>query len=59
VKNPESAVNKTASVIKKLQLRSEHIRVLAFTDLRLAQGGTSVQTACGPPADDYPTSCTT
>jgi hypothetical protein len=54
VKKREAAKNKTATAIKKLQLRNERIRVLAFTDLTLVEGGTSGETACTQPGDDIP-----
>jgi hypothetical protein len=41
VKKRESTVTKTASVIKKLNLCKERVRVLTSADLKLVAGATS------------------
>jgi hypothetical protein len=44
MKKIESTVTKTTSVINKLKLPRERIRVLTSTDLELVEGGTSCGT---------------
>jgi len=53
----ESTVKKTASITKKLNLRSDRVRVLASIDLALVQGGTSACGTCAPPGCDDSNAC--